>query len=529
MSVIVSGITLPLGEPAGTALAQARRRAGLPADTRAEVVKKAIDARRKPMIREVYTVALYLGDAAAERRAAERSAGRASYQTEENFIVKPGGEKLSHRPIIVGTGPAGLFAGLLLARMGYRPVLLERGASAPERCEKVAGFWEGGPFDPVTNVQFGEGGAGTFSDGKLTTRIGDPRCRLVTEIFAAHGAPERIRWQAKPHIGTDILRDVVVSIRREIESLGGTVHFHCPATDFVLRDGAVRAVRTPQGELPCEVLVLAIGHSARDSYQRLFELGASMQAKPFSCGARIEHLQRTIDQGLYGAAAGDPRLPAGEYQLSHRRDGRAVYTFCMCPGGQVVASASEAGGIVTNGMSNSRRDGVNANAALVVSVEPSDFGAHPLAGIAFQRRLEQAAYASAGSFSAPCQRVEDFLKGKRSSGFGAVQPTYRPGVHGADLGEILPGFIAERMREGIAVFDRRIAGFGGADALLTGVETRTSAPLRILRREDFLSENIAGLYPCGEGAGYAGGIMSAAADGIRVASAVIERYAPPAG
>lgn len=526
MSILVSGISLALGAGEEEAKQAAKKVAGIQGDVSAKVVKKSIDARKKPMIKEVFSVEFDLADEKAEKKAVERAAkGQVSFVPSVSFEVTPGGEKLSHRPVVVGLGPAGLFAALLLAREGYRPLVLERGADVETRCEAVERFWKTGEFSPITNVQFGEGGAGTFSDGKLTTRTHDPRCKLVLEEFYAHGAPERILWQAKPHIGTDILRNIVKGIREEIINLGGEVRFLSKVDEVSCEGGALRSLTVDGETILCEAAILAIGHSARDTYEALLEKGMMLEAKPFSCGARIEHPQRLIDEALYGKAAGDPRLPAGEYQLSHRKGTRAVYTFCMCPGGSVVASASEEGGIVTNGMSTSDRGGENANAALVVSVGPEDFGDHPLDGVRFQRNLEQAAYRVSGSYHAPCQSVRGFL-GRKAECASQVLPTYTPGVIAADLHTILPSFITEMMEEGLSVFERKMRGYSSGDALLTGVETRTSSPVRILRGENLEAVGKKGIYPCGEGAGYAGGIMSAAVDGLRVATALIEKYAP---
>ncbi len=435
------------------------------------------------------------------------------------------------RPIVVGTGPAGLFAALVLARSGARPIVLERGQAVGPRVRAVDTFIREGVLDPDSNIQFGEGGAGTFSDGKLTTNTRDPRCRSVLETLVGAGAPEEILWLAKPHIGTDRLTGAVRRLREEIESLGGEVRFGTRLADLVLdSDDTLRGVVTQshsgREETAAEALILATGHSARDTFEMLHERGARLVQKPFSIGVRVEHDQLTVDRTQYGSAAGHPALGAAEYKLAcHLPSGRGVYTFCMCPGGWVVAATSEADAVVTNGMSRFAREGANANAAFLVSVFPADFeDDHPLAGVRLQRRWERAAFELGGrSFRAPAQLMGDFLQGVASSAAGDVQPTYPLGVEYADLALCLPEFVAASLREAAPLLDRRMRGFARADALLTGVETRSSSPVRV-QRDDSLQSNLRGVYPCGEGAGYAGGIMSAAVDGMRCAEAVLTRY-----
>lgn len=489
------------------------------------VRKRSVDSRKRGQVLFIYSVDCEVrGEDAVLSRAASREVSRAEVPRYEFPARAP--RNGFTRPVIVGAGPCGLLAGLMLARAGFRPLLVERGKPARERVRDVYGFWKSGSFDSVSNVQFGEGGAGTFSDGKLTTQIKDREGRIAVVLreLVEAGAPEEILWQAKPHVGTDKLVKVVENLRETIVGLGGEVRFEAKVSRLALEAGRARGVVLDSGEeIEAGAVVLAIGHSARDTFAMLHGLGLAMVQKPFSIGCRIEHPQALIDRAQYGRLAGHPRLPPAEYKLVHHgRDGRSAYTFCMCPGGEVIAAASEQGGVVTNGMSRHARAGANANSALLVGVEPSDLGSdHPLAGMDFQRRWERKAFELGGSdYRAPAQLVEDFLAGRPSRRLGDVRPTYRPGVALADLTECLPVYVAATMREALVGLDRKLRGFARPDALLTGVETRSSSPVRLVRGEDMQSQSLRGLYPAGEGAGYAGGIVSAAVDGMRVAEAV---------
>ncbi len=494
--------------------------------------KKSVDARDKGDVHFVLSldVAFAAGFRFDEKRLPR---GATAARPEAAVYAPPAQANLHSRPLVVGLGPAGLFAALVLARAGARPVVVERGRPVDQRAKDVAAFWKGGALDVCSNVQFGEGGAGAFSDGKLTTGISDPRCGFVLRTLYEHGAPEEILYLSKPHIGTDRLPGVVRSIREEISRLGGEVLFETRLADLMAEDGRVRSARLEHGglvrEVSCENVILAVGHSARDTFEALYALGVPMRAKPFSIGARIEHPQKKIDRAQYGAAAGHPALGAADYKLNARlADGRGAYTFCMCPGGLVVAAASEIGGVVTNGMSRFARDGANANSALLVDVRPEDYGGGPLGGVSFQRQWESAAFhAGGGDYRAPAQLVGDLIKGVASKGARSVEPSYRPGVRFGSLEDCLPGFAVTGMKEALLQMDRRLAGFAHPDAVLTGVETRSSSPLSIPRDRDFMSD-VRGLIPCGEGAGYAGGIMSAAVDGVKCAEALIARREPGA-
>jgi hypothetical protein len=446
---------------------------------------------------------------------------------------------LATRPLVIGAGPCGLFAGLILAQMGFRPIILERGKIVRQRTKDTWGLWRRSVLNPESNVQFGEGGAGTFSDGKLHSQVKDPNHygRKVLTEFVRAGAPEEILYVSKPHIGTFRLVTMVEQMRATIEALGGEYRFESRVTDIDIAPGAdgqmrMRGVMLADGShIPADHVVLAVGHSARDTFTMLHERGVHIVAKPFSIGLRIEHPQSLIDRSRFGENAGNEILGAADYKLVHHAsNGRAVYSFCMCPGGTVVAAASEPGRVVTNGMSQYSRNERNANAGIVVSITPEDYPGHPLAGIAFQRHWEEQAFAAGGgTYAAPAQRVGDFLAGRPSTGLGAVVPSYRPGVHPTDLSACLPDFATAAIREALPEFSRQIEGFAMEDAVLTGVETRTSSPIRIGRREDGQSLNVTGLYPAGEGAGYAGGILSAGIDGIKVAEAVARQIMKASG
>lgn len=496
------------------------------------VVRKAVDARRyrNAPLSFVYTLDAAL--AMPEQKALARLRGDrqvAMAPQPEAVEVAYGAEPLAARPVVVGLGPAGLLAALLLAEHGYRPLVLERGRDVERRAVDVERFWRDGMFSVRSNVQFGEGGAGAFSDGKLTTRASDSRMAAILQRFIAAGAPPEIAYLHKPHIGTDLLRGVVKNLRKQILSLGGEVRFEAQATDLRIARGRVVSVVVNGAEVvPCGALVLGIGHSARDTYEMLAERGVAMEAKPFAIGVRIEHPQAWIDRAQYGKDAGHPRLPSADYVLTYQdaETGRGVYSFCMCPGGQVVAAASEVGGVVTNGMSLYARDSGVANSALLVAVGPRDFGPGVLDGVDFQREYERLAFACGGSsYYAPVQTVGDFLAGRMGSRMFLTQPTYRPGVQPVDLRACLPPYVCAALSRALPHFGRKILGFDDPAAVMTGVETRSSSPCRILRGADFVSLRVDGLYPAGEGAGYAGGIMSAALDGMRCAIALMERYA----
>lgn len=493
------------------------------------VFRRSFDARRRGAVAVTYHLDVETTrESEILRRLRRRPEGGPQVgptpDTSYRLVARAPGD-LAVRPVVIGVGPCGLFAGLLLAQMGFRPLILERGKKVRERTVDTFGLWRKGLLDPESNVQFGEGGAGTFSDGKLYSQIKDPEHRgrkVLTELVEA-GAPPEILFVNKPHIGTFRLVKVVESMRAKIESLGGEIRFGSRVEDLVVEEGKVRGVVLAGGEfLAADHVILAVGHSARDTFEMLLRRGVYIEAKPFSIGFRIEHPQGLIDRCRFGPQAGHPMLGAADYKLVHHcRNGRSVYSFCMCPGGTVVAAASEPGRVVTNGMSQYSRDEANANSGIVVGITPEDYPGGPLAGVEFQRRWEERAFElGGGTYEAPGQLVGDFLAGRPSTELGSVLPSYQPGVRLGDLSSSLPGYAIEAIREALPAFDRKIKGFAMKDAVLTGVETRTSSPVRIQRNEDFQSLNTEGLYPAGEGAGYAGGILSAAVDGIKVAEAV---------
>ena len=500
----IDALSMPVGSTAEEVKRVAARKAGLSeqAVRTFRILRKSIDARKKGAIKEVYGV--LISD---------------EVETLPEIRIPQVGEREYH-PVVVGFGPAGIFSAYVLALAGMRPIVLERGLPIEERAGKVDALWREGRLDPVANAEYGEGGAGAFSDGKLNSGIKDKdSSRFVLETFVKFGAPSEILYLNKPHIGTDRLRDTIRNMRKEIERLGGEVRFRAQVTDLGRRGDVIRLIADK--EYLTDRVVLAIGHSARDTYERLLERGFAMESKPFAIGVRLESLQSELNEAMYGEGY-DPRLPAADYKVVEHTALGGVYSFCMCPGGYVVCASSEEGGVVTNGMSYHARDGKNANAALLVGVDEKDYGAGVLAGVRYQRDSEQKAFGLAGGgYKAPCQRVGDFLKGQVGSLDGAVAPTYLPGVTSCDLSRLLPERITGALRLALPALERRVKGLSREDNLLTGVETRSSSPVRILRDEACRSLTDPGVYPCGEGCGYAGGIMSAAVDGIRVALAII--------
>ncbi len=535
----ISELKLPLGHPPEAIEPAILQRLGLQAGDLLSwaVARRAHDARRKAAILMVYSIDVTVRDEAGVlARLAGDNHVRVAPDTEYRLMARAPEPLNALRPVVIGAGPCGLFAGLILAQMGFKPIILDRGKVVRERTKDTWALWRRSELNPESNVQFGEGGAGTFSDGKLYSQIKDPRHlgRKVLEEFVKAGAPAEILTEAHPHIGTFRLVTMVESMRETIEALGGEYRWQhrVDALDIeVGPDGArkVKGLKLSTGDyLEADRVVLAVGHSARDTFQRLYDQGVHIEAKPFSVGVRIEHPQSWMDRARFGSHAGHPDLGAADYSLSHHcANGRTVYSFCMCPGGTVVAATSEPGRVVTNGMSQYSRNERNANSGFVVGIDPErDYPGHPLAGIEFQRKWESLAYVAGGStYAAPAQKVGDFLAGRPSTDLGEVAPSYKPGITMTDLSACLPAFAVEAMREALPVFGRQIAGYDHPDVLLTGVETRTSSPIRITRGKDFQSLNTAGLFPAGEGAGYAGGILSAAVDGIKVAEAVAASYA----
>ncbi|MBB5511260.1 NAD(P)/FAD-dependent oxidoreductase [Paraburkholderia atlantica] len=527
----LSEIKLPLDHPESALGAAIRARLadlGVARDglVRYTVFRRAHDARKRADIKLTYIVDVEVKDeAAALKRLADVPHCGVTPDMSYKFVAKAPAQLSTPRPVVIGMGPCGLFAGLILAQMGFRPIILERGKAVRERTKDTFGLWRKSVLNPESNVQFGEGGAGTFSDGKLYSQIKDPKHygRKVLDEFVRAGAPEDILYLSRPHIGTFRLVSMVEKMRASIHELGGEVRFETRVEDIEIDNGQVRGLKLSTGEtLRSDHVVLAVGHSARDTFQMLYDRGVHVEAKPFSLGFRIEHPQGVIDRSRFGKFAGHKQLGAADYKVVHHcSNGRAVYSFCMCPGGTVVAATSEPGRVVTNGMSQYSRAERNANAGIVVGITPDDYPGGPLAGIAFQRKWEERAFElGGGNYMAPGQLVGDFIAGRPSTSLGSVVPSYKPGVRPTDLSTALPDYAIEAIREALPQMEKKIAGFAMHDAVLTGVETRTSSPVRVRRGDDFQSVNVKGLYPAGEGAGYAGGIYSAAIDGIEVAEAV---------
>ncbi|MCX0399869.1 NAD(P)/FAD-dependent oxidoreductase [Clostridium perfringens] len=494
-----------------------------------KIIKESLDARKKNLIKFNYCINIEHEDEekiVARLNDKDVKIDKVNYDFDFNF----GEKKLQHRPVVVGLGPAGLFAALLLAKKGFNPIVFERGEDVDSRTKTVEEFWRTGELNPESNVQFGEGGAGAFSDGKLTTRIKDTRCDYVLDALVRNGAPEEIIYKGKPHVGTDILKNVVKNIREEIKRHGGEVHFNSRFEGIIKKDNKLKGVKVNGEEVPCEVAILALGHSSRDTYEMLFNESVFMKQKPFAIGVRIEHPQEIINLSQYGEKyANHPRLKAAEYRLSYQSKtlDRAVYSFCMCPGGVVVNASSEEKRLCVNGMSYHARDKENANSALVVTVGPNDFGGdHPLEGMKFQRHYEELAFKlGGGNYNTPVQLVGDFMKDRVTTKLGKVNPSVLSnGYRFEDLRKCLPSYVIDGLKEGITDFDRKIKGFGHSDSVLTGIETRTSAPVRIERNEKLQSISLEGLYPAGEGAGFAGGIVSAAVDGLKVAENIMKEY-----
>ncbi|TCS78639.1 NAD(P)/FAD-dependent oxidoreductase [Tepidibacillus fermentans] len=536
MAIRISNIKLPIDHTEKDFIQAIEKKLRLPIKKvkAYEIIKRSIDARKD--VRFVYQIEATL--TTDEKKLVEK------LHSQDVQIVKekkqkeliPGDEELLYPPIVIGAGPAGLFAALELAKYGYKPLILERGRDVERRNKDILHFWRTGELNIHSNVQFGEGGAGTFSDGKLTTRIKDSRIDQVFQTFVEEGAPKEILYVHKPHIGTDNLKKIVYNLRQWLIKMGATIKFDSLVTNLIIEEGKIVAVEVNyKYQIPAQVVVMAIGHSARDTYEMLYQQGVTIQGKPLAIGARIEHPQQLINEAQYGSYANAPQLGAADYTLvksaGESEDDRACYSFCMCPGGVVVAAASEKGMVVTNGMSYYSRASRVANSALVATVSTDDFkGDDPLAGVRFLRKYEKKAYQlGGGGYKAPAQKVGDFLDGVPSNDLDDVpfRPTYRPGITPTDLHLTLPDFVSQSLEQAISVFGKKLRGYDTRNAVLTGVETRTSAPVRIPRKEDFQSENVIGLYPAGEGAGYAGGIVSAAVDGIRVAELLIETYRRP--
>ena len=530
MTIRINNINLSIDEPKELVKKKAAKALKIKEDEIISytIIKESLDARKKDNIKFNYCIDVNCN---GEKRILAKAKCKDAKIEEEEFQENTphGTKKMSSRPVVIGFGPAGIFAALTLAKEGYKPIVFERGEDAETRTRTVEKFWRGeADLNLESNVQFGEGGAGAFSDGKLTTRIKDKRCRFVLKELVKAGAPEEIMYEGKPHVGTDILKEVVMNIREQIKALGGEVHFNSRLESINVKNGVLQSIVVNGAEIPCESLILAIGHSSRDTYEMLHRKGIFMESKPFAIGVRIEHPQEIINVSQYGKYANHPRLKAADYRLTYqsRANSRGVYSFCMCPGGVVVAAASEEKRLVSNGMSYHARDLENANSALVVTVGPNDFeGNSPLSGMEFQRHYESLAYnLGGGDYKAPVQLVGDFLKDQKSTKIGKVNPSYTAGYELRELKECLPDYVVSTLKEGITVFDNRIKGYAMDDAVLTGIETRTSAPVRLSRNENLESISAKGLYPSGEGAGFAGGIISAAVDGIKVAEKIIAEY-----
>jgi uncharacterized FAD-dependent dehydrogenase len=523
-------LRLPINHPPEALPTAILTRLGISADDilKVEIFKRSYDARKNIALAFTYIVDVVVKDEAEVlKRFVDDPQVRLTPDTSYHFVAQVTDQthRPALRPVVIGFGPCGIFAALLLAQMGLKPLILERGKAVRERTQDTWKLWRKNVLNPESNVQYGEGGAGTFSDGKLYSQIKDPKFygRKVIQEFIKAGAPEEILYVAKPHIGTFRLVGIVETMREEIIALGGEIRFSQKVTGFDIEAEQIRGVQLENGEhIAADHVILALGHSARDTFEALHEAGVYLEAKPFSVGFRIEHPQSMIDRARLGPHAGNPLIGAADYKLVHHaNNGRSVYSFCMCPGGTVVAATSEPNRVVTNGMSQYSRNERNANAGIVVGITPEDYPGGPLAGIAYQRAIESKAFElGGGTYEAPGQLVGDFLMGRASTAFGSVTPSYKPGVHLTDLASSLPAYAIEAIREALPAFEKKIKGFSMHDAVLTGVETRTSSPLRITRGADFQSLNIKGLYPAGEGAGYAGGILSAGVDGIKVAEAV---------
>ena len=528
MKLIAANLKMPFNADESTVRLLIGAETKLPSECvrNIRIVRRSLDARDKNDISFIYSAEFETDD-----KDYERYRGRFSHSVtkapEKPVIAEKVGNIPQDAPVVVvGAGPAGLFAAHTLAVRGYRVVMIDRGSSIDKRRADVDTFWTSAKLDPESNIMFGEGGAGAFSDGKLTTRIKDARADIVVETLVKYGAPERIAVDAKPHVGTDVLRKVVCNIRKAIEEAGGEVRFDTKLTDIRSEDGRVTAAVVNGDEvIPCCAIVLALGQAARDTYRMLFDRGLEITAKPFAVGVRIEHPQSLINRAQFGRFAGHPRLGAAEYRLTGKTGSRGVYTFCMCPGGFVVASSSGEGEVVTNGMSYSARDAENANSGIIVQVNPSDLGGAAFCGVEFQEKLERAAFKlGGGDYSAPAERLADFMADAEPQAFGAVKPTYRPQAVPRNLKKCLPGTVYKGIKDGITAFGRQLKGFDMCDAVLTAVESRTSSPVRINRGESMEATRLKGLYPVGEGAGYAGGIVSAAVDGMKAAERIVAIY-----